>query len=99
MAAEPAAAAAAPAATAAPFRLTGAQRDIARSLLIETREELIRADGKAALLLASVGLAVGAILAELFTGHKSIHVRGAGWEVVWWSGVALGALGTSFLCW
>jgi len=80
------------------LRLTRAQRDVAKTLLLETREELVRADGKASLLLAALGVALGTILAVLFTGGQRIDVIGDLWKAFWWLGFAFSALGTSFLC-
>ncbi len=55
-------------------------------VLSETREELARADGKAALLLAAIGVATGALLAALMGGKWSPFDVRNGMEWAWWLG-------------
>jgi hypothetical protein len=65
-----------------------AGRDLASTLLSETRAELVRADSKAQILLATTGVAVGVVLAALIKGEWSpSQLSGLGlW--LWWIGVA-----------
>lgn len=60
----------------------------ARGLLAETREELARAEGKSALLLAAIGVAVGALLAALMEGKWTPFDLRDGLERAWWLGAA-----------
>lgn len=62
-------------------------------LLREAREELTRADSKAALLLAAAGVAVGALLAGLLGGKWSPLNLDNRVEWIWWLGVACVASG------
>jgi MFS family permease len=62
-------------------------------LLEDTREELTRADSKAALLLAATGVAVGALLAGLLGGRWSPFTLDNRVEWIWWLGVAFAASG------
>ncbi len=55
-------------------------------LLAETREELNRADGKAAMLFAIFGIGFGAVLAGIIAGDWQPADLAAGAEVVWWFG-------------
>ncbi len=59
---------------------------LTRQLLAETREELHRADGKAAMLFAIFGISFGAVLAGLIAGDWSPRDLAAGAQVVWWLG-------------
>jgi MFS family permease len=59
---------------------------LTRQLLAETREELSRADGKAAMLFAIFGIGFGAVLAGIIAGDWSPRDVAAGAEVVWWLG-------------
>ena len=61
---------------------------LTRQLLAETREELHRADGKAAMLFAIFGIALGAVLAGIIAGDWSPTDLRAGADVVWWLGAA-----------
>lgn len=61
---------------------------LTRQLLAETREELSRADGKAAMLFAIFGIAFGAVLAGVIAGDWSPRDLTAGAQVVWWLGAA-----------
>jgi MFS family permease len=62
-------------------------------LLDDTREELARADSKAALLLAATGVVVGALLAGLFAGKWTPFDLGIRIEWLWWLGVCAAAAG------
>lgn len=64
------------------------------NILREAREELVRADGKASLLLAATGIIIGALLAAFLAGtwHPSKLKDCVEW--LWWVGTALGSLGT-----
>ena len=59
---------------------------LTRHLLAETREELNRADGKAAMLFAIFGIAFGAVLAGIIAGDWTPRELAAGAQVVWWLG-------------
>ncbi len=63
---------------------------------METREELARADGKAALLLAAIGVAVGALLSSFMGGDWTPFSLHNGIEWMWWLGVI--CLATSIVC-
>lgn len=71
--------------------------DLARALLRDTREELVRADEKASSLLTAVGIAVGALL----TGVVGRIWSPAGFDqlarIAWWVGVAGVGAATCFL--
>lgn len=61
---------------------------LAEKLLAETREELERADSKAAMLLASFSLLVGVVIAGLLAGEfkpAELHCPGG---PIWWVGCA-----------
>src|SRR5262249_3158477 len=62
-------------------------------LLADTREELTRADTKAALILAATGVAIGALLAGLFGGKWTPFDLDSKIQWLWWLGVASTALG------
>jgi hypothetical protein len=62
----------------------------ARHLLSESREELVRADNKSALLLASSGIIVGAILAAILAGDWSPQTLAPCVAWIWWLGAAAG---------
>jgi MFS family permease len=62
-------------------------------LLEDTREELARADSKAALLLAGAGVVVGALLAGLLGGRWTPSELDNRVEWVWWLGIASTAAG------
>jgi hypothetical protein len=59
---------------------------LTRQLLAETREELNRADGKAAMLFAIFGIGFGAVLAGIIAGDWKPADLPAGAEVIWWLG-------------
>ena len=62
-------------------------------LLKDTREELARADSKAALLLAGTGVVVGAVLAGLLGGRWTPFSLDNRVEWIWWLGVGSAAAG------
>lgn len=62
-------------------------------LLTDTREELTRADSKAALLLAATGVAVGALLAGFLGGKWTPFDLDHRVEWLWWVGVGSSAAG------
>ena len=62
--------------------------ELGRRLLAEAREELTRADSKAALLLASVGVVVGALLAALLAQSWSPFDLPGSVSWLWWIGAA-----------
>jgi Family of unknown function (DUF5706) len=67
--------------------------DYTRALLQDAREELTRADSKAALLLAASGVVVGALLAGMLGGTWApSHISDA-IQWLWWLGVIAGAVG------
>lgn len=73
---------------------------IGRQVLTEAREELARADNKAALLLAAIGVVAGALLAALLAQSWSPAVLSDTIEWLWWVGViavlaAIGALASA----
>jgi hypothetical protein len=59
---------------------------LAAQLLAEAREELVRADSKAAMLLAAFGVVVGVVVAGLVAGDFRPNDLGCVWEVIWWCG-------------
>ena len=67
---------------------------LTRQLLSEAREELQRADGKAATLFALFGIALGAVLAGAIAGDWTPTKLDAAARVIWWIGAAcaVGAL-------
>lgn len=63
-------------------------------LLADTREELTRADSKAALLLAATGVVIGALLAGLLNRQWTPFNLDYKVEWIWWVGVGCAAAGT-----
>jgi ribosomal protein S12 methylthiotransferase accessory factor YcaO len=59
---------------------------LAEQLLAESREELGRADAKAAMLLASFSLLVGVVIAGLFAGEFKPADLHCGGGPIWWVG-------------
>jgi hypothetical protein len=57
----------------------------------DTREELNRADSKASLLLAAMGVIVGVIVGGITSSHWSPLSMGTGEQALWWAGVAAAA--------
>jgi hypothetical protein len=70
-----------------------------KELLVESREELGRADGKASILLSALGIGTGVIAAALLAGDWSPHDLTPAYRVVWWIGLCSAAIGALFLCW
>jgi hypothetical protein len=81
---------------AAPVTLDAEEHDLAKLLLSETREELTRADGKASLLLAALGIGLSAILGAILAGSWTPFVLRRPYEAIWWVGSA--CAGASLLC-
>ena len=69
-----------------------------RELLSESREELARADGKASMLLAALGVASGVIAAALLAGDWSPDRLDHAYRIVWWVGLMFAAAGSLALC-
>jgi hypothetical protein len=67
---------------------SGDALEYARALLASSREELVRADTKAALLLAASGIAIGALLNGLLGGKWSPSHLNNWVEWLWWLGIA-----------
>lgn len=62
-------------------------------LLAATREELVRADTKASILLAASGVVLGALFAALLAGDWSPSVLDNRVEWIWWLAVLMAASG------
>lgn len=73
--------------------LTKEGHDLTRTLLRETREELVRADTKASYLLASLGVILGVVLGGAIAGHWTPNDLTCTAEFVWWLGVVAVAVG------
>ncbi len=71
----------------------------ATSLLSGIKEEIDRADAKASIMLASSGVAAGALLAGLIAGTWTPLELGATVQWLWWLGVAEAAAGICCLGW
>lgn len=67
----------------------GAALEYAETLLAETREELGRADSKASILFAAVGVVAGVAGGAVVAGDWSPSELGNRWEGLWWLGAAL----------
>lgn len=80
-----------------PLSLDAGEHELAKVLLAESREELTRADGKASLLLAALGIGLSAILGAVLAGNWAPFVLASPWEAIWWTGAAGGA-SPSFAC-
>lgn len=63
---------------------------LAEQILCEAREELARADGKSSLLLAAVGVALGAIIAAVVAGDWTPFDLAPCVQWLWWVGSASG---------
>ena len=59
---------------------------LAARLLHEAREELARADNKIAIILASVGIIVGAVVATILSGEWAPYDLPMWLGVLWWAG-------------
>jgi hypothetical protein len=75
--------------------MTNETETLASTLLVETREELARADGKAAMLLAAFSLFVGVVLAGLIAGEFSPADLNCTGQKLWWVGCS--AIGGSLV--
>jgi hypothetical protein len=62
-------------------------------LLANTRDELNRADSKASLLLAAVGVIIGALIAGLTGSEWTPATLGSGEQGLWWAGLGFAAIG------
>lgn len=71
----------------------------ALAMLVDSREELVRADQKAAILLAAGGVLVGALLASLLPGEAPPEGLGALTRLLWWGGSALALAGVGCFGW
>ncbi|WP_371555286.1 DUF5706 domain-containing protein [Streptomyces longwoodensis] len=69
----------------------------ATSLLATTREEVLRADGKASLLLATAGIALGAIVSAILSGDWTPFELANSVEWIWWIGVGASVFGVVLL--
>lgn len=65
----------------------------ARSLLTETREELNRADSKASIILAAVGIAAGILFGNAIGGTWKPNALPLLARSVWWAASMVGAIG------
>lgn len=72
------------------------EHELAKLLLSETREELTRADGKASLLLAALGIGLSAILGAILAGSWTPFILRRPYEAIWWAGAA--CAGAAMLC-
>jgi MFS family permease len=68
------------------------RKDFAEPLLEETRQELTRADGKAATLMSASGVVISVLLAGLIAGRWNSTVLQP-WQWLWWIGVGIGIAG------
>lgn len=66
-------------------------------LLANTRDELNRADSKASLLLAAIGVIIGALIGGLAGSKWTPMALGSGEQGLWWAGVAAAAGGVSWI--
>jgi hypothetical protein len=69
--------------------------EMARILLAEARADVAQADQKASLLLAALGVGLGAILGgQLSTGWTPFSLSTPG-QVVWWTGIVIAIIGVA----
>lgn len=71
--------------------------DYSKSLLTETREELVRADNKASILLAATGVALGALLAAILGGDWTPFQLDVRIQWLWWVGASSAAVAIYWL--
>ena len=62
-------------------------------LLNSTRDELNRADSKASLLLAAVGVTIGALISGITGSKWTPTAMNVGEQVLWWTGIAAASVG------
>ncbi|UIK88615.1 Pycsar system effector family protein [Arthrobacter polaris] len=67
--------------------------ELASTILREAREELARADGKASILLAAIGVIIGAIMAAVLGGSWHPTHLDDNIEWLWWLGTGIGSAG------
>jgi hypothetical protein len=67
------------------------------SLLTDARDELNRADSKASLMLAAIGVIIGALIAGLAGSKWTPMTLDASAQAVWWAGVAAAAAGVFWI--
>jgi Pycsar effector protein len=69
-----------------------------RVMHAEGREELVRADGKASILLAAAMIVLGALLAAVVAGDWSpSQMSSTFWEMICWAGILAGLAGVAAL--
>ncbi|MDT0331733.1 Pycsar system effector family protein [Nocardiopsis lambiniae] len=68
-------------------------RTYALGLLADTREEIVRADQKAAILSAAMGVAIGAVLGPLLSDVDLTEGLPLPWRALWWTGAATALAG------
>ena len=68
------------------------RKDFTEPLLEETRQELTRADGKAATLMSASGVVISVLLAGAIAGNWDPTELGY-WQRLWWPGAVLGVVG------
>jgi hypothetical protein len=78
-------------------KLSKRAREQAATVLLETREELVRADSKASLLLAATGVAVGAVSTAVLAGSWSPNSLTPLGAHLWWIGVVAVTVGIAAL--
>ena len=78
-------------------RLSKRAAEQAATVLLETREELVRADSKASLLLAATGVAVGAVSTAVLAGSWSPESLTPFGAYLWWIGVLAATVGIAAL--
>jgi hypothetical protein len=66
-------------------------------MLAEAREELARADGKASILFAALGVAAGVIAAAIVSGDWNPRDLQRPWEAIWWAGGMTGTAAATLL--
>jgi len=72
---------------------------VASKVLADSREELARADGKASILLAAIGVVVGALMAGILANNWSPFAIKACFQWLWWVGNLLAAFAVFSLAW
>jgi hypothetical protein len=76
----------------------GAAVELARGLTQVTRDEIGRADNKAAVLLAGVLAVVGFVASSVLAGQWSPFRLASAAQVLWWLATAAVAIGLTLLC-